>query len=311
MSPSDTLRISCIAVVNGDCNFAMLKAYFDESGIHGDSSICVVAGFALSASRAWSLSTDWQNSLLFKYRIPYFHAKEFAQRRGPFEGWSNNKIRDFSIDAIGIINISLSTLKSEAIIAAALTSKDFMQLSIDERRWLTGGQYVLSENTNTKKWKKQGAPTKPYFLLFQQAVLDAVKVTQDKNFQGDGLGTGEIVHFIFDQQHEYESSARAVFRAMKQMPISVKDRIGDVVFSSKLRAIPLQVADFIAYESFCYLNRREVDSVDVITNQAERLFNSAWWNRCRSVFIDKTVLQQLLSHCPLQPRQRFIPPDPR
>jgi hypothetical protein len=285
----------------------MLKAFFDESGIHGGSPICVVAGLVLPAKRAWTLSTEWQTSLLYKYSVPYFHAKEFAQRSGPFRGWSERKIRDFSIDAIGIINSATSNFENETLIAAALTSKDFFALSIEERRWLTGGQYVHSTSTTKKKWKKQGAPTKPYFLLFQQAVLDAVKFTQDRTFQGNPLGTGEVVHFIFDQQHEYEATARAVFRAMKQMPLSVRERIGNVVFSSKLRAIPLQVADFMAYESFNYLSNREVNGVDVLSHQATRLLRR--WDT-RYVFINEPIIEKLLRHSPLTPGKCFVPPDP-
>lgn len=194
------------------------------------------------------------------------------------------------------------------MIGAALVSKDFFALSMDERRWLTGGSFVLSGNNGARKWKRQGAPTKPYFLLFQQAVLDAVKSTANKDFRGRSLGTGEVVHFIFDHQNEYEKGATAVFRAMKQLPISVTDRIGDVVFSEKTRAVPLQIADFLAYESFSYLNRREIDGEDRMTNQEARLFATVWSRQRRAVFIDKEILQKMLLVCPLLPNQGFIPP---
>ncbi len=289
----------------------MLKAYFDESGIHSDSHICVVAGFVLSSKWAVAMSNEWQNNVLYKYRIPYFHAKEFAQRQGPFRGWSDKQLRDFSIDAIAVISTCLNPLDSSAVIATALTSKSFLALSVDQRRWLTGGQYVDSGDGDRKKWKKQGAPTKPYFLLFQQAVLDAVKLTQDTDFHGRGLGTGDHVHFIFDQQTEYEPTARAVFRAMKRMPISVRDRMGDIVFSSKMREIPLQVADFFAYESFAYLCLRETTGKDALTNQAYRLFETIWHRQLRSTFINDKIWGQLLTYCPMKPKERFVLPDPR
>jgi hypothetical protein len=74
----------------GDDDFAMLKAYFDESGIHGGSPTCVVAGFVVSAKNGRNLIHDWQTELLYKHSVPYFHAKEFAQRTGPFRGWSDS-----------------------------------------------------------------------------------------------------------------------------------------------------------------------------------------------------------------------------
>ena len=285
----------------------MLKAYFDESGIHNGSPICVVAGFVLSSQRARLLSDKWQSNLLYQWRIPYFHAKEFSQRTGPFKGWRDVQVRDFSIAAIAIINEAFSIVDVGVSIGAALVAKDFFALTTDERRWLTGGQYVLSRNADQKKWKKQGVPTKPYFLLFQHAVLDAVKLTADRTYQGDVLDTGDMVHFIFDQQKEYEVSARSVFRAMKQMPLSIRNRIGDVVFSSKLRATPLQVADFMAYESYCYLRDRELSGKDVISRQAGRLLSR--WDR-RYVFINEPILKGLLYHCPMAPHKIFVPPDP-
>jgi len=185
--------------------FAMLKAYFDESGIHAGAPVCVVCGLVLPAQRAAWLSRDWQNEVLFKHRVPYFHAKEFAQRSGPFRGWKDAAIRDFAIDALATINAACSL--DELRVGAAIFSRDFHCLSIDERRWLTGGQFVLSGTT--RKWRKMGAPSKPYFLLFQQTMLDAVKHTQDKDCTGRALETGEVVHFVFDRQEEYEPTARA------------------------------------------------------------------------------------------------------
>jgi hypothetical protein len=173
----------------------------------------------------------------------------------------------FEIDALGAINATLSL--DFGLVGVAINTKDFFALSLDERRWLTGG-YM----SQARRWKKQGAPNKPYFLAFQQAVMDAVKFTQDRDIGGVHLGIGEPVHFVFDQQHEYESSARATFNALKRAPSSVKERIGDIVFTSKLRAIPLQVADFIAYESFCYLVNRIVRKQEKLRSEhvSRRLF---------------------------------------
>jgi hypothetical protein len=162
--------------------------------------------------------------------------------------------------------------------------------------------------SSAKKWKRQGAPTKPYFLAFQQAVLDAVKFSQRYDTGGRHLGMGEIVHFVFDQQFEYERSARGIFNAMKRSALSVKDRIGDVVFSSKSRALPLQVADFIAYESFCFLVERIHRNRDVMRrNAARRLFRLA---AMRSVYVGARELKKLIDACPPRSNALFRLPDP-
>jgi hypothetical protein len=66
----------------GDDDFAMLKAYFDESGIHGGSPTCVVAGFVVSAKNGRNLIHDWQQSCftstLYRTSTPRSLRKEQA-----------------------------------------------------------------------------------------------------------------------------------------------------------------------------------------------------------------------------------------
>jgi hypothetical protein len=313
--------------MRGECGsgddgcFAMLKAYFDESGIHGGAPVCIVAGFVATQRCCNDLALGWRG-LLDKYEIEFFHAREYAKRTGPFKegpphlwrtakeifahhppNWDSDCRRSFETDALAVIHVSLDRSDPLILVGAAINSKDFLALPIDHRRWLTGG-YMSAP----KKWRRQGAPTKPYFLAFQQAVLDAVKFSQHYDSAGRHLGTGDTVHFVFDQQFEYEQSARGIFNAMKRSPLSVKDRIGDVVFSSKSRALPLQVADFIAYESFCYLVERIHRNRELMRRQAaRRLFRMS---AMRSVYIDAKELKKLLAACPPTQHSLFRLPDP-
>jgi hypothetical protein len=309
-------------LVHGEAgNFSMLKAYFDESGIHTGAPVCVVAGFVATTRCCNDLAWNW-HGLLKKYDLEFFHAREYAKHSGPFrEGpphlyrtareifahhppnWDTDCRRQFETDAIAVIYGSLDRSDPLILVGAAINTRDFLALSVDHRRWLTGG-YM----SRAKRWKRQGAPTKPYFLAFQQAVLDAVKFSQHYDSSGRHLGTGDIVHFVFDQQFEYERSARAIFNAMKRSPLSVKDRIGDVVFSSKARALPLQVADFIAYESFCFLVERINRNRDLMRRHAaRRLFRMS---AMRSVYIGAKELKKLLHVCPPLPDSLFRLPDP-
>lgn len=312
--PPDTREL-CELVDDWDGEFVMLKAFFDESGIHKDSPVCVVAGFVANTQNCGKLSWGWRE-LLARYQLKYFHAKEYANHGGEFKersGWAApgyaNKLtwnydlrRQFEIDAIAVINDALDILDDPIIIGAAINTADFFALPLDKRRWLTGG--YMSKPGN---WKRQGAPTKPYFLGFQQAILDAAKYSQARDAMGRHLGTGELVHFVFDQQHEYEKSAHAIFNAMKSARLSIKGRIGDAVFTSKLRQIPLQVADFIAYESYSYLYNRIVRKRDELRSEsAGRLFN----RDMRSVYIDREQLERMLRECPPRPKALFTLPDP-
>src|SRR6185437_14748676 len=129
-----------------------------------------------------------------------------------------------------------------AFVGAAVNRKDFFALPLEMRRWLTGG--VMSR---PGKWRVQGAPTKPYYLPFQQCVLDIVK------FSPTDQGR---IHFVFDQQVDYEHTGRRIFLQMQKQFPNVKRKAGDIVYTSRKRARPLQVADFIAYESHRLLTKR-------------------------------------------------------
>jgi Protein of unknown function (DUF3800) len=299
----------------------MLKAYFDESGIHKGAPICVVAGFVATNKCCSDLSWKWR-CLLDKYDIEFFHAREYAKHSGPFRErpqrlfrtakeifahhlplWDADCRRQFETDALAVIHESLDRSDPLILVGAAINTKDFLALPLEHRRWLTGG-YMSAP----KKWRRQGAPTKPYFLAFQQAVLDAVKFSQHSDASGRHLGTGENVHFVFDQQFEYERSARGIFNAMKRSPLSIKDRIGDVVFTSKSRALPLQVADFVAYESFCFLVERLHRNRDLMRRHAaQRLFSMS---AMRSVYMGARELKKLLDACPPRLNSAFVLPDP-
>lgn len=173
-------------------NFAMLKAYLDESGIHGDASVCVVAGFVARASFCDDLHVAWGH-LLREYRISEFHAKRLSKRRKPFLGWGDEQAGRFEIAAINVIRDCLrgNSLSNEkpVFVGAAIDRKAFLSHSLDQRRWLTGGC-----QSHSGKWKRQGAPTKPYFVPFQQCIVDVAKFAPTK----------ERINFVFDWQTDYE-----------------------------------------------------------------------------------------------------------
>jgi len=296
----------------------MLKAYFDESGIHDKAQICVVAGFVLEESRADLLGSIWKYEVLDRFTLPYFHAKEFANRSGPFRGWSDAMAQTFTTRAMaGIRRAMLDYEWPPVLIGAAIRRRDFFSLSQDDRRWLTGGTFVASSTDGrARKWKRQGAPTKPYFLAFQQAVLDAAKYERHmplstayrrrELFSEKEPRNAKLVHYVFDRQDDYEATAKAVFNAMRQMPLSVKGRLGEVVFSSKLKVRPLQVADFIAYEAFSLLQNRENGQ----SQNSKPLLKGVWSGNTRYVFVDQKALERLIRSSPLLPNKRFILPDP-
>jgi hypothetical protein len=73
---------------------AMLWMYLDESGDHdrrtGNLIRLALAG-GIARFDAWeALSIEWAETLI-RFEIPMFHMTDFEARRGPFEGWDNDR----------------------------------------------------------------------------------------------------------------------------------------------------------------------------------------------------------------------------
>lgn len=82
--------------------FAMLRAYLDESGIHGGAFDCVVAGFVARAYFCDDLHVAWGH-LLKEFHLREFHAKHFQKRQNQFKGWDAVKVERFRRSAIEVI----------------------------------------------------------------------------------------------------------------------------------------------------------------------------------------------------------------
>lgn len=236
-----SVQISAISeiarLVHGEGDFVLFKSYMDESGIHGGSRICVVAGFVAHEKYCIDLEYAWKEPLK-RHRITVFHSKEFAPMKGEFDGWIRRQKEDFVIDALATIARVMSGSTPGKMIGAAIKTATFSSFSIEQRRWLTGGR--IKPNG---KWLESGAPSKPYFLPFQQCVVDATLSSDERG----------LTHFIFDQQKDFEPNAKKIFALMNQQHPAVSSRLGDIVYTSKRRAVLLQLADFVAYESYQYL----------------------------------------------------------
>ena len=129
--------------------------YLDESGIT-DPQICVVAGFA-ATSLCWSMFTEEWRGALSEYGVGEFHAQVFFGRDpkghmvGEYKGWSQDKAGNFLKQLIGVLTTSNPTLAGTAINVV-----DFLALSAEQRRFLTGGSYHVRSGKLTR-WSNQNA----------------------------------------------------------------------------------------------------------------------------------------------------------
>jgi hypothetical protein len=70
---------------------AMWSTYCDASG-GTDQPVQVVAGLISTTARWKIFETDWRIALA-SFGVPYFHMKEFAHSRGPFSDWKGQSQR--------------------------------------------------------------------------------------------------------------------------------------------------------------------------------------------------------------------------
>ena len=67
-----------------------IAAYFDESGIHLDSTVIVVAGI-LATTKQWVRFDRQWRKILAKENIKIFHMTDFLSSQGEFKGWIKDR----------------------------------------------------------------------------------------------------------------------------------------------------------------------------------------------------------------------------
>jgi hypothetical protein len=62
----------------------LLRAYFDESGIHGQPGVTVIGGF-VGSHAAWRVMESRWQEILRNYGIKYFHMADAISQEGEFQ----------------------------------------------------------------------------------------------------------------------------------------------------------------------------------------------------------------------------------
>lgn len=224
----------------------MLEAYFDESGSHGDSAICTLAGY-FGGERHWKrFDSEWR-AILKQYGISEFHAKKFwardkqAKLVGEYKNWDNEKAQRFLSELLTIIS-------SHRIypIGASVVMAEWGKLSHDERRFATGGIY------ERHKFITSGAPNKTYFLPFLFGIQKVCDYCND----------GHRVHFFFDRNDPYSGYALEYYKLVAEQKLKCSPKLGDIDFPASISATPIQAADLLAYQVYRYAKEKLAKNAD-------------------------------------------------
>jgi hypothetical protein len=195
----------------------VLKAYLDESGIHDNAKVCVVAGY-FGGINAWNkFEREWKEVLAVA-GIDEFHAQRFFTRDGnkrvrPYKDWDDKR-------ADGFLQNLLRVISENKIhpFGASVVLSEWKTLSLDEKRWMTGGEY----DEKSKRFKTTGAPSKCYFLPFQCDVVLTARYCH----------AGVQMDFVFDENKELKGYANNLYELLKRMPLAVQGKLGKISFES-------------------------------------------------------------------------------
>jgi hypothetical protein len=251
---------------------ALLSAYFDESGTHGNSDIIMIAGLLGSADQWAAFETAWSERLA-NVEILSFHASacdaadaEFANLAEPFRSALFNGL-------------------SQVICDSKL-------VGVNGTVWRAAWEAY-------KKRDPVHYP-EPYYFCFDFCL------GQIASWSKANAG-GEPVALIFADQDEYESRALESYRAFKRLS-PLKDDIASLTFADPCKFRPLQGADLFAYELYRYaLDRRKNPSVIEPARRAAQNFEKAKLQIIGGFPPIDLMYHGMRMKIPLMPRIRIVP----
>jgi len=208
----------------------MFTAYIDESGIHKDSNVFVLAGY-LAPEKEWTRFIPRWQAVLQKYGVSVFHASEFNSCTGEFEKFKDNKEGQTAL-AVELLK-TISDRPRIIPFNTGIIIKDYDALL----------RPVLSPN-----------PEHPYYISMKILLSQmAVAMNHIREYP-----THERIACVFDRQTEFGKRAVELFN----MALEDKGWQGQrrycpgISFVAKHDYIPLQPADALAYESYREFDRR-------------------------------------------------------
>jgi hypothetical protein len=191
--------------------FALLTCYFDDAG-GADHGYTVVAGWIASVEQWEGFTEDWQE-LLSEYGLESFTMKDCAQWKGAFKCWCDEQRKSFILRACQILKTHV-----QYGLASVVQLAEYRKVNKTYTlREYTKSEYALAGITAVRAahdWAVKNHPGVPMECIFHQGTK----------------GHGGLSDLMMEE--------------LRFMPIfrSASEQEGP------RPVIPLQVADFLAYE---------------------------------------------------------------
>jgi hypothetical protein len=192
---------------------SLATVYLDESGTHASSSIVTVAGFLSNVDKWATFSNDW-NEALRASNIRCFHMTDFENRRGEFDGWTEDIRKP-------LLNKLLTIIQEHTFwsVGSNIETSLYDSLLGIEAKKLCGGAY--------------GAVALHCWRLFGEK-LKIIDGWMNCIMESGAKGFGAIQLIYSEDSHFPEWSN--------------DHRILSLSIDNKINSPPLQAADILAYE---------------------------------------------------------------
>lgn len=247
----------------------MLTAYFDESGIHDQSTVISVGGL-VGQTREWmALARPWREKLdvlwrddIGHSRIEWFHAYECEYGVEQFAGL-DRVFRDSLINGL-----------SKVLTDRALA-------------YVGGALYREAWDLATNKMKQHYG--NPYAFCVATAIIRACDFAQE-------IGPQQRVAFVFASPKIGDRELAARIHA--QLYDDDYPGIGSLTFSTPQELIQLQAADLIAFETYWFLKAKAIHGMDgfKVRDAMERFHQSG--KPMRLGYFDKEGMAGIISDLP-------------
>jgi hypothetical protein len=219
----------------------MLQAYLDESGIHADAEVCIVAGYFGKKGPWRRLESGWKAVLRnrdFDVPLDKFRAKDAVKGTDYFYGWGDDRRETF----LGALGKAIADSGVHPVCYGLIVS-EFFNFSLAERRFLTGATW----NAEQRRFLSSGSPNRPYFVAFTEC-LKIVSLRASVVSKAD---------FYFGTDRAVAKYAESLFRYLKwRSRIITTDKFGRIAFPYASETPALQAADLFSYLSYRHMIER-------------------------------------------------------
>jgi hypothetical protein len=239
--------------------FMILTAYFDESGTHGGSDTCIMAGFVGSVAQ-WRKYEKRVGKLFRRSRVDVFHAIDVRRGDKDFKGWTVDRKVKFLDEFYHIINETV-----ELGVISILKEADY--------------KYYL-ELFRPRKAKAASR----YAILFRSCLAALIERSSQKE---DWTKNIHKLGIVVEDGCVNVNDAVRLHKEFSVRNESYKKMMPTITFASKQGCLPIASVDLYAYSVYGMETGQKPVGTLKSTSKADSSYRgNIWHNPVRRDILD-------------------------